>query len=106
MDPSAASFIEALRRTGLRVQKADNDVLWGIRVTAGMLKEKKLVLCSNCADCLREMELYCWEEGAARDVPRKEHDHAMDEMRYFAAYLARQEQGDGFYAAAVARRAG
>lgn len=106
VDPSAASFIEALRRTGLRVQKADNDVLWGIRVTAGMLKEKKLILCSNCADCLREMELYCWEEGAARDVPRKEHDHAMDEMRYFAAYLARQEQGDGFYAAAVARRAG
>lgn len=106
VDPSAASFIEALRRTGLRVQKADNDVLWGIRVTAGMLKEKKLILCSNCADCLREMELYCWEEGAVRDVPRKEHDHAMDEMRYFAAYLAQQERGDGFYAAAVVRRAG
>ena len=106
VDPSAASFIEALRRTGLRVQKADNDVLWGIRVTAGMLKEKKLILCSNCADCLREMELYCWEEGAVRDVPRKEHDHAMDEMRYFAAYLAQQERGAGFYAAAVVRRAG
>ncbi len=69
-------------------------------------REKKLILCSNCADCLREMELYCWEEGAVRDVPRKEHDHAMDEMRYFAAYLAQQERGDGFYAAAVVRRAG
>ena len=47
VDPSAASFIEALRRTGLRVQRADNDVLSGIRITAGMLKEKRNVLCSN-----------------------------------------------------------
>ena len=91
---------------GFAVQKADNDVLWGIRVTAGDAQREKLILCSNCADCLREMELYCWEEGAVRDVPRKEHDHAMDEMRYFAAYLAQQERGDGFYAAAVVRRAG
>ena len=41
VDPSAASFIEALRRTGLRVRRADNDVLSGIRITAGMLKEKR-----------------------------------------------------------------
>ncbi len=106
VDPSAASFIEALRRTGLRVQRAENDVLSGIRITAGMLKEKKIVLCSNCADCLREMELYCWNEASARDAPRKENDHAMDEMRYFAVYLARREAGDGFFAAAVTRPAG
>lgn len=77
----------------------------GHRVTRGCSKRKTHSL-RNCADCLREMELYCWEEGAVRDVPRKEHDHAMDEMRYFAAYLAQQERGDGFYAAAVVRRAG
>ena len=106
VDPSAASFIEALRRTGLRVQRAENDVLSGIRITAGMLKEKKIVLCSNCADCLREMDLYCWNEASARDAPRKENDHAMDEMRYFAVYLARREAGDGFFAAAVTRPAG
>ena len=33
-DPSAASFITALRQAGYRVVKADNDVLCGIRVTA------------------------------------------------------------------------
>ena len=104
VDPSAASFIEALRRTGLRVQRADNDVLSGIRITAGMLKEKRIVLCSNCADCLREMELYCWDGRAGRDAPRKEHDHAMDEMRYFAAYLAGKEERSGFFAAAVTRK--
>ena len=103
VDPSAASFIEALRRRGLPVQKADNDVLSGIRITAGMLKEGKIVLCRNCEDCLREMELYCWDGRAGKDAPRKEHDHAMDEMRYFAVYLAKQAQPDGFFAAAVAR---
>ena len=104
VDPSAASFIEALRRTGLRVQRADNDVLSGIRITAGMLKEKRIVLCSNCTDCLREMELYCWDGRAGRDAPRKEHDHAMDEMRYFAAYLAGKEDRSGFFAAAGRRK--
>ena len=69
-----------------------------------MLKEKKIVLCSNCADCLREMELYCWDGREGRDAPRKEHDHAMDEMRYFAAYLAGKEEGGGFFAAAVTRK--
>ena len=106
VDPSAASFIEALRRTGLRVRRADNDVLSGIRITAGMLKEKKIVLCSNCADCLREMGLYRWDDRAARDAPCKEHDHAMDDMRYFAMYLAGREGADPFFAAAVERPIG
>lgn len=38
VDPSAASFIEALRREGFPVSKADNDVADGIRVTANLLK--------------------------------------------------------------------
>ena len=102
VDPSAASFIEALRRTGLRVRRADNDVLSGIRITAGMLKEKKIVLCSNCADCLREMGLYRWDDRAARDAPCKEHDHAMDEMRYFAATVV-GERKEEFVAVAAVR---
>ena len=42
-----------------------------------------------------EIELYCWEERAGRDAPRKENDHAMDETRYFAMDLA---GGDGGFA--------
>lgn len=86
-DPSAASFIAALRQAGFPVVKADNDVINGIRVTAGQLKEGKIVICDTCGDCLREMELYCWEDGGQKEKPRKEHDHAMDEMRYFAMDL-------------------
>ena len=88
VDPSAASFIEVLRRDGLRVVKAENNVLSGIRTTAELLREKKLVICRGCDDALREFQLYCWAEGGGQDRVRKEHDHAMDEIRYFAATVA------------------
>ena len=102
VDPSAASFIEVLRRRGFRVLRADNAVADGIRTTADMLRSGRLVLCRSCTDCLREMSLYCWDERGGRDAPRKEHDHAMDEMRYFAMDLA-GEQECGFAAVAGER---
>ncbi len=88
VDPSAASFIEVLRREGWRVVKAENDVLSGIRTTAGLLREKKLVICRGCGDALREFQLYCWADRGGQDRVRKEHDHAMDEIRYFAVTVA------------------
>lgn len=99
-DPSAASFIEVLRRRDFRVVRADNAVTDGIRVTADLLRSGRVRICRSCGDCLREMALYCWEEG--RDAPRKEHDHAMDELRYFAMDLARERRG-GFAAVSVER---
>ena len=103
VDPSAASFIETLRRKGWQVMKADNDVADGIRVTADLLRQRRIVLCRPCRDCLREMALYCWDERTGRDAPRKEHDHAMDEMRYFAMDLVGERSG-GFAAISVARK--
>lgn len=105
VDPSAASFIEALRRRGFAVVRADNHVADGIRVTADLLKRRRIVICRACRDCLGEMELYCWDERGERDAPRKENDHAMDEMRYFAMDLAR-DADSGFAAVAVERSGG
>ncbi len=103
VDPSALSFIELLRRRGFRVVRADNRVADGIRVTADLLRMGRIVLCDSCRDCLREMALYCWDESGGKDSPRKEHDHAMDEMRYFAMDLERDKQS-GFVATWVERR--
>ena len=88
VDPSAASFIEVLRRDGWAVVKAKNDVLSGIRTTARLLQDGKLVICSTCSDAIREFGLYRWEEDAGRDRVRKQDDHAMDDIRYFAATIA------------------
>ena len=106
VDPSAASFIEALRRAGFPVSKADNDVLDGIRVTANLLKQRKIVICEGCGSCLEEIAGYCWEDGGTgRDRPKKERDHAMDEMRYFAVSIAKKERGSGIALRTVERTA-
>ncbi len=101
VDPSAASFIETLRRAGLRVKRADNSVSDGIRVTAELLRQRKVVLCPACRDCLREMAEYRWEDGS--DRPRKENDHAMDELRYFAMDVRSGERGAAMSARCVRR---
>lgn len=106
VDPSAASFIEALRREGFPVSRADNDVADGIRVTANLLKQRKIVICEGCESCLAEIAAYCWEDsGTGRDRPKKERDHAMDEMRYFAVSIAKKERGGGIAMRAVERAA-
>lgn len=85
IDPSAASFLEVLRRRGIPVRKAKNDVLSGIRLTSDCLKSGRMIICDTCPDCIRELGEYLWEPGGGKDRVRKEHDHAMDDMRYFAA---------------------
>lgn len=103
--PSAASFAETLRRRGWRVKKANNEVLSGIRLTAQLLKAGKLVVCEGCKDAIREFSLYRWEEGEDKDRVRKEHDHAMDEIRYFAATVVGKEGGQILAAESVERAA-
>ena len=104
VDPSAASFMEVLRRRGWRVQKADNDVLAGIRKTSDCLKNGKIVICEGCSDCLREMEEYVWDlSSGSQDRVRKEHDHAMDDMRYFVSTVLGEKQ-NSFVACTVERK--
>ena len=104
VDPSAASFIEVLRRKGWRVLKADNDVLTGIRLTSDALKEGRIVICEGCSDCIREMDEYVWDlSSGAKDRVKKEHDHAMDDMRYFVSTVL-GKRDTGFTACTVERR--
>lgn len=104
VDPSAASFIETLRREGLPVVKADNDVLRGIRLTADLLKSGELVICDSCVDAIREFSMYSWDERReGRDTPIKQFDHAMDDIRYFAATVVAPINGDFFDATFVER---
>lgn len=83
VDPSAASFIEALRRRrGFKVRHADNDVLNGIRTTSDFLRDGRIKIHAGCKDTIREFGLYRWDEKAESDRVVKENDHAMDEIRY------------------------
>lgn len=107
VDPSAASFLETLRREGWNVRKADNEVLSGIRRTADALKRGEIVICEACEDAIREFGSYCWDLAAGdRDRVRKEHDHAMDEIRYFVATVVAPEAREAAFYAGVVERPG
>ena len=83
VDPSAASFITALRKRGYSVRKANNDVLDGIRRTAVYLKNGNIKIHRSCVDSIAEFGLYRWDDKATADTVIKENDHAMDDIRYF-----------------------
>lgn len=56
-----------------------------------------------CDGAVREFSLYRWADDGARDVPVKENDHAMDDIRYFVSTVL--GAGESF-ACAVQRETG
>ena len=105
VDPSAASFIECIKRGGrFRVIPARNDVIDGIRRVSDCLKEQKIMFSPDCKDAIKEFGLYRWEENSAKDSVRKENDHAMDDIRYFVSTVLNGNDDGGFFALAVERR--
>lgn len=98
VDPSAASFIAALKRRGYLVLKANNDVLDGIRRTAVYLKNGNIKIHRSCVDSIAEFGLYRWDDKATDDRVIKENDHAMDDIRYFCNTVMRKKvREDGQY---------
>lgn len=103
VDPSAASFIQVIRRHGkYNVIPAKNQVIDGIRAVSTALKEGKIRICSNCKDSMREFGLYRWADGG-KDAPVKENDHAMDDIRYFVTSVLNNEPSYEIYAIAAWR---
>lgn len=97
VDPSASSFIECIKRHGkFKVMRANNDVISGIRNVQSAFKGGKIKISPVCKAALREFSLYRWDEGAAKDTPKKENDHAMDEIRYFVSTVLCDRQNDFF----------
>lgn len=86
IDPSAASFIAELRKRGYRVRKARNDVLDGIRFVGMLLNQEQIFFSKKCRNTIKEFGSYVWDSKASErgeDKPLKQHDHAMDAVRYF-----------------------
>lgn len=103
IDPSAASFIQTVRRHGrFTVQSADNRVIDGIRSVSTALRNGSVKICRNCTDSIREFGLYRWDDSGAKDCPIKENDHAMDDIRYFVTAVVTNED-DGVFAVAAER---
>ncbi len=88
VDPSAASFIEVIKRHArFEVLPAKNSVTDGIRRVSSALREGRIKICKNCTDSVREFALYRWDEKEGTEIPVKENDHAMDDIRYFVTTI-------------------
>ena len=107
VDPSAASFMECIRRDGkFTVIPAKNDVIDGIRRVSDCLKDGRILFSPECKASIREFGLYRWESSSSKDAVRKENDHAMDDIRYFVSTVLTQEDDIGFFALATKRKGG
>lgn len=86
VDPSAASFKAELRKRGFRLLDAKNSVREGLATTAVLIGNRRVRADRNrCPALLREVHSYIWDDKArckGEERPVKEHDHAMDAMRY------------------------
>lgn len=91
VDPSAASFIAALRKRGFTVIQANNDVMDGIRRVAEYLRSGNIKIHRSCGAAIAEFGLYRWDEKKTEDAVIKDNDHAMDDIRYFANTVLRHK---------------
>lgn len=98
IDPSAASFIAALRKRRFKVVQGNNDVLDGIRRVAVYLAKGNIRIHKRCKSTIAEFGLYRWDsKSKGGDSVVKENDHAMDDIRYFANTVLRHKVGKTKY---------
>lgn len=104
IDPSAASFIETVKRKNeYRIIKADNDVIKGIHYVCRALKNEEFYIYPCCSDTIREFSVYRWDNGIKKDAPKKENDHAMDDIRYFVSTVLYGRNDCDLFSVAVER---
>lgn len=85
LDPSAESFQLELKRRGLHVVHANNDVDNGIQYVSSQMAEGNLFVLQDCKNTIREIEGYVWDPKQSErgeDAPLKKDDHACDALRY------------------------
>ncbi len=89
-DPVGARERCELRCAGLTVRTGDNDLRPGIAAVRARLEDGGLkVLAGACPHLVAEASLYRYDaEGRGRsEAPVKDHDHALDALRYLVSRL-------------------
>jgi len=85
IDPSALSFITALRQAGFMAEKARNDVSDGIRFISACYAKQYISISPDCTGLIKDHGIYIWDSKAQKqgiDAPVKMNDHTLDALRY------------------------
>jgi PBSX family phage terminase large subunit len=88
-DPSEPANIEQFNREGLAATGAKNDVTPGIQHVSSCAED--LQVARHCQNVRNEFSQYQYRDGGDSDKPLKQHDHAMDALRY--ALFSHDTQG-------------
>lgn len=98
-DPSNKDFILDLKRQGVRISAANNEVMPGITKVNSYIdwnkdKKPKLFVDKSCVNTIREFENYSYpEEKEGKEPtenPEKVFDHCLDALRYIILSLERR----------------
>lgn len=90
IDPSAnqtaqtdgAKLMHEYRRLGLKLVQAENSINAGIQEVWSRLSQGKLKLWPNTPKLQNEYILYHYDGNVSNPKPVKQHDHALDALRY------------------------
>lgn len=84
-DPAGAQYSAEMRRLGLPVQGAQNEVQAGLDTVAELMASGRLKVFRTCKNWLTEIEGYVWDKnvsGEFKDKPVEVDDDLMDATRY------------------------
>jgi hypothetical protein len=98
-DPAGAADIAELRCAGFMVRAAKNSLRSGIAAVSARLQNGTLrVVEGSCPNLVAEAGLY---RHGDEETPIKEHDHALDALRYLISRLDARKMAGAVKAAAV-----
>lgn len=88
-DPESPSAIEVLNAKGINVSevtKGKDSIKSGINTVRALFRANRVHIHKSCSNLIHELETYSYPEKKAnsneQENPIKEHDHALDAMRY------------------------
>lgn len=81
-DTENPEHIHNFKQGGLRATGAQKAVIDGIQEVQRRLKNKSLSVHVSCKNLLEEFHTYKWKTNTSKEQPIKEHDHALDALRY------------------------
>lgn len=98
-DPAEPDRNEECRKSGLNVREVSKDIEAGINCVRELLKQDRLHIHSSCVNLIQEFETYMYPDKKPEknepELPIKENDHALDEIRY-VLYMQEGNVSGGF----------
>jgi PBSX family phage terminase large subunit len=89
-DPAEPDRLEEARKAGLNVRDVSKEIEAGISKIQELFKQNRIHIHPECKNLIWELETYSYPEKKAEkneaEIPIKENDHALDEIRY-ALYM-------------------